>query len=87
MRHVGQEDALGAVGGFGGFLGLGHLFLDAPPLRHVFHSQNEQFPVVAGLKLAGIEQHHPAANDREGVLQLKVVENGALGDHILQQGP
>ena len=87
VRHVGQEGALGAVGGLGGFLGLGHLFLDAPPLGHVFHGQDQQLAVVARLQLAGVEQHHPAADDREGVLQLEVVEDGALGDDVLEQGP
>ena len=43
--------------------------------------------MVARLELAGIEQHHPAADHREGVLQLEVVEDGALGDDILEQGP
>ena len=87
VAHVGQKQALGFVGGFGGFLGLGHLFLDTPPLRHVFHGQDQQFAVVARLELAGIEQHHPAANDREGVLELKVVEDGTLGDNVFEQRP
>src|SRR5438105_2608359 len=34
-----------------------------------------------------VEQHHPAADGREGVLELEVVEDGALGDDVLQQGP
>ena len=42
--------------------------------------------MVARLKLAGIEQHYPTANDRKGVFQLEVVEDGALGDNILEQG-
>ena len=33
VRHVRQEDALGAVGGFGGFLRLGHLFLGRAAAR------------------------------------------------------
>ena len=44
-------------------------------------------PWLARLQLAGVEQHHPAADDREGVLQLEVVEDGALGDDVLEQGP
>src|SRR5207244_2527187 len=35
---------------------------------------------------AGIEQHYPTANDRKGVFQFEVVEDGALGDNILEQG-
>ena len=57
------------------------------PLRHVLHRQNEQFPVMARLKLAGVEQHHPASDDREGVLELEVVEDGTLGHNILEQCP
>ena len=75
------DDVLGV-----GFDGL-QVCLGAPPLRHVFHGQDQQFPVVARLKLAGIEQHHPAANDRKGVLELKVVEDGTLGDNVFEQGP
>ena len=44
-------------------------------------------PWLARLQLAGVEQHHPAADGREGVLQLEVVEDGALGDDVLEQGP
>ena len=54
---------------------------------HVFHGQDEQLAVVARLELAGVEQHHPPADDREGVLELEVVEDGALGDDVLEQGP
>ena len=43
--------------------------------------------MVARLELAGVEQHHPAADGREGVLELEVVEDGALGDDVLEQGP
>ena len=43
--------------------------------------------MVARLKLAGVEQHHPAPDDREGVLELKVVEDGAFGDNVLEQRP
>ena len=54
---------------------------------HVLHGQDQQLAVVARLELAGVEQHHPAADDREGVLELEVVEDGALGDDVLEQGP
>ena len=54
---------------------------------HVFHGQNQQLAVPARLKLAGIEQHDPAADHREGVLQLKVVEDGTLGDDVFEQSP
>ena len=43
--------------------------------------------MVACLELAGIEQHHPPADGRERVLELKVVEDRALGDDVLEQGP
>jgi len=66
-----------AAGAFGGFDGL-QVGFGAPPLRHVFHRQNEQFAVVTRLKLACVKQHHPAPNDREGVLELEVVEDRTL---------
>ncbi len=43
--------------------------------------------MVARLELAGVQEHHPAADGREGVLELEVVEDGALGDDVLEQGP
>ena len=42
---------------------------------------------MARLKLAGVEQHHPAADHRERVLELEVVEDGARGNDILEQCP
>ena len=56
-------------------------------LGHVPHGQDQQLTVVACLELASVEQHHPAADDREGVLELEVVEDRALGDDVLEQGP
>ncbi len=41
--------------------------------------------MLAGLELAGIEQHHPAADDRKGVLQLEVVEHGTFGNDVFEQ--
>ena len=73
------DDVLGV-----GFDGL-QVGLGAAPLRHVFHRQHEQFPVVTRLELACIEQHHSAANHREGVLELEIVEDRALGDNVFQQ--
>ena len=75
------DDVLGV-----GFDGL-QIRLGAPPLGHVLHRQDQQLAVVARLELAGVEQHHPAADGREGVLELEVVEDGALGDDVLEQGP
>ena len=43
--------------------------------------------MVAGLKLAGVKQHHAAADSREGVLELKVLEHGAFGNDVLEQCP
>src|ERR1035438_2524739 len=40
MAHVGQELALGEIGGLGGFLGLAQDLLDAPALRNVHESNN-----------------------------------------------
>ncbi len=54
---------------------------------HVFHGQDQQLAVVARLELAGVQEHHPAADGREGVLELEVVEDGALGDDVFEQGP
>src|SRR5687768_2979370 len=42
---------------------------------------------MARLELAGVEQHHPAADYREGVVELEVVEDGAFGDDVLKEGP
>ncbi len=39
--------------------------LGASPLRHIFHGQHQQLPVMARLKLAGIEQHYATPDDRE----------------------
>ena len=41
----------------------------------------------ARLELAGVEQHHPAADHREGMIELEIVEDGTLGDYVLKQGP
>src|SRR5271165_4616458 len=60
--------------------------LGAPPFRDIFHSQHQQLPVMARLKLAGVEQHHPPPNGREVMLQLKVVKDRTLGDNIFQEG-
>ncbi len=60
---------------------------EPPPLGDVLHRQDQQLAVVARLELARVEQHHPAADGREGVLELEVVEHGALGDDVLEQGP
>ncbi len=43
--------------------------------------------MAARLELAGVEQHHPAADHREGVLQLEIVEDGTLGDDVFEQRP
>ena len=32
-----------------------------------------------------VEQHDPASDDREGVLELEVVEDGAHGDDVFEQ--
>ena len=42
--------------------------------------------MLARLELAGVEQHHPAPDDREGMLELEVVEDRALGDDVLEEG-
>src|SRR5580693_6419830 len=42
--------------------------------------------MVARLKLTGVEQHHPPSNGREVMFQLKVVENGTLGNNIFEEG-
>ena len=42
---------------------------------------------MARLKLAGIQQHHPASDDREIVLQLEVVKDRTFGNNIFQQSP
>ena len=44
-------------------------------------------PWLPGLELASVEQHHATPDDREGVLQLKVVEDGALGNDVFEQRP
>ena len=54
---------------------------------HVFHSQHQQLPVMARLKLAGVEQHHAAPDDREGVLQLEVVEDGTRRNDVFEECP
>jgi hypothetical protein len=43
--------------------------------------------VVARLGLASIEEHHPAADHREGVVELEIVEDGAFGNDVFKQGP
>ena len=59
VAHIGQKQALGLVGGFGGFLGLGHLFLDTLAFRDVAGdgAHAPQFPVtvVEGSRVVG---HH-----------------------------
>ena len=42
---------------------------------------------MPALELASVEQHHATTDDREGVLQLEVVEDGALRDDVLEQCP
>ena len=61
--------------------------LGAPPLGHVLHRQDQQLAVVARLELAGVQEHHPPADDRERVLELEIVEDGTLGDNVLEQRP
>src|ERR1700741_5418593 len=43
--------------------------------------------MLTGLEFASIEQHHPAANRWEGVIEFKVVEDGAFGDDVFKQCP
>ena len=54
---------------------------------HVFHREDQQLAVAARLELAGVEQHHPAADHRERVFQLKIIEDGTLGDDVFEQAP
>ena len=60
-------------------------FFCSLPRGHIFHGQNEQFAVVTRLELASVEEHDSAADHRERVLELEIVEDGILGDHILKQ--
>ena len=55
-------------------------------LGNVPHGQDKQFVVLAGLELPGVQEHHPAADHREVVLELEVVEHGALGDDVFEEG-
>ena len=61
--------------------------LGASPLGDVLHGQDQELAVVARLELAGVQQHHPPADRREGVLQLEVVEDRARGDDVLEEPP
>ena len=67
-----------------GFDGL-QVRLGAPPFGHVFHGQHQQLPVMARLKLAGVEQHHPPSDDREVMLPLKIVEDRTQGNNIFKE--
>src|SRR5271165_623033 len=59
----------------------------APPLRDIFHGQHQEFGVAARAQLAAVEQHYAAPDDREGVLPLKVVEDGARRNDVFEECP
>ena len=67
--------------------GLEQLFFRPLAGGHVFHGQDQQLAVVAGLELAGVEQHHPAADHRERVVEFEVLEDGTFGNDVLEQRP
>jgi hypothetical protein len=74
VRHVGEEHALGAVG-----------LLQRSLVAFAFGD-------IAGggkhsLELASIEEHHPAPDHREGVVKFEILEDGAFGNDVFQQGP
>src|ERR1700675_3221696 len=41
---------------------------------------------MAGLKLAGVEQHHPPSNNGKVMLPLEIVKDRTQGDNFLKQG-
>ena len=43
--------------------------------------------MMACLEFASIEEHHPAADHRESVVEFEIVEDGAFGNDVLKQGP
>jgi hypothetical protein len=65
---------------------FGLLALDHPPRGDVGEGQQDG-GVGAGLvdHLAGVQQHDPAAQAREVVIDLEAVHGHALGDDGLQQ--
>ena len=85
MTHVGQEQALRPVCVFGRFPRLRHLGLGASSLRHIFHGQNQELPVTTLTQSSCVQQHHPAADEREVVLELEVVEDRALRNDVFEQ--
>jgi hypothetical protein len=83
VAHVGQEGALGLVGGLGVLLGLGQVDLDAPaphdaPEVAAEQGHLAQIGLVVGLGLVGHAQQHPrppaVADGHQGQAQQAGVE-------------
>src|ERR1700688_3337206 len=41
---------------------------------------------MTGLQLAGVEQHHPASNDRKVMRPLKIVKDRTQGNNFFKKG-
>src|SRR5688572_1133651 len=86
MAHSREEIALGAVRILGGFLGFLRFLLSLLPLGSVFHCEQEQLAVDAGLgELAGIEEHRAATDGGKVVSDLEIPELGVLWNDVFQQ--
>jgi hypothetical protein len=43
--------------------------------------------VLSSFEFSGVQQHHAAADRREGVLELEIVEDGARRDDVFEKSP
>ncbi len=87
VTHVREEQALRLIGGLRGFLRLGDLFLGPSAFGDILHRQHQQLSMVTRLEFPGVEQHHTPPNRRKVMLQLEVVEHGALGNDVFEERP